>query len=146
VATDTRRRLLRRLRRVHLETPPDVVDGLVLYYDLLRRWNEKINLTALPHGDEAIDRLLVEPLWRHARSSNPGRSSWISGRWRVPAIPLKLAASTIALWMVESKTRKAAFLREACGNWDSRARGSRPAVSSRSSIVRSSSVWSTSCP
>jgi 16S rRNA (guanine527-N7)-methyltransferase len=111
---DTRRRLQRRLRRAHLDPTPDVVEGLVLYYDLLRRWNEKINLTALPDGDEAVDRLLVEPLvaarvWpEHASAAMDVGSGGGS-----PAIPLKLAVPTLSIALVESKTRKAAFLREA---------------------------------
>ena len=32
------------------------------YHELLSRWNRKINLTALDNPDEAIDRLLLEPV------------------------------------------------------------------------------------
>lgn len=111
--SDTRKRLLRRLKRAHLDVTPDVVEGLVVYYDLLRRWNEKINLTSLAHGDEAIDRLLVEPSL--AARFLPEATALVvdvgSGGGS-PAIPLKLATPTISLWMVEAKARKSAFLRE----------------------------------
>jgi 16S rRNA (guanine527-N7)-methyltransferase len=110
---DTRRRLQRRLRKAHIDPTPDVVEGLVLYYDLLRRWNEKINLTALMDGDEAVDRLLVEPLV--AARGWPEHASQVidvgSGGGS-PAVPLKLAIPSLSLRMIESKTRKAAFLRE----------------------------------
>ena len=40
-------------------------DQLARYFDLLRQWNRKMNLTALPLDpleDRTIDRLFVEPL------------------------------------------------------------------------------------
>jgi hypothetical protein len=37
-------------------------DGLISYYELLTRWNRKINLTSIEGEDAAIDRLLLEPL------------------------------------------------------------------------------------
>lgn len=112
-AAEVRRRLSRRLRRVGLEASPDVVDGLVVYYELLRRWNAKINLTALPDSDEAIDRLLVEPLVasRFLPEAMETLVDFGSGGGS-PAIPLKLSVPAVRLWMVESKVRKCAFLRE----------------------------------
>lgn len=92
---------------IHLEP------GLVSYFDLLFRWNAKINLTALTDTDAAIDRLLLEPL--AAAVALPHRTDLIdlgSGGGS-PAIPLAIALETRHLVMVESKGRKAAFLREA---------------------------------
>lgn len=113
-ATETRKRLLRRLKRAHLDVTPDVVEGLVVYYDLLQRWNEKINLTALPDGDEAVDRLLVEPALA-ARFLPDAVTSLvdIGSGGGSPAIPLKIASPGTNLWMIEAKARKSAFLREA---------------------------------
>jgi 16S rRNA (guanine527-N7)-methyltransferase len=91
-----------------------VANALWSYYELLWRWNQKINLTALEQPDEAIDRLLLEPL-AAARYLPKGAKGLIdvgSGGGS-PAIPLKLAAPHLRLIMVESKVRKAAFLREA---------------------------------
>jgi 16S rRNA (guanine527-N7)-methyltransferase len=112
-AAEIRRRLSRRLRRVGLDAGPDVVDGLVVYYELLRRWNARINLTALPDGDEAIDRLLVEPLVA-ARFLPEAIETLldVGSGGGSPAIPMKLSVPAVRLWMVESKVRKCAFLRE----------------------------------
>ena len=87
---------------------------MLAYWDLLYRWNRKINLTSLPEGDEAVDRLLIEPVLaaRYLRAGELAVVDVGSGGGS-PAIPLKLAAPGIRLTMVESKTRKAAFLREA---------------------------------
>jgi 16S rRNA (guanine527-N7)-methyltransferase len=110
-------RLERRARRAGLRISAELKSGLVAYLELLARWNHKINLTSLPLSeptDETFDRLVIEPL--AAARHLPGPDCTIvdigSGGGS-PAIPLKLAAPGISLRMVESKTRKAAFLREA---------------------------------
>lgn len=94
--------------------PDELASGLVAYFELLSRWNRKINLTALDDPDQAIDRLLLEPLV--AARYLPGSADSImdigSGGGS-PAIPLKLAAPSLRLVMVEVKARKSAFLREA---------------------------------
>ena len=109
-----RTRLDRRGQRAGISIRPEVAEDLWRYFELLSRWNRKINLTALEQPDEAIDRLLLEPLAaaRHLASSGPSILDVGSGSGS-PAIPLKLAAPGARLIMVESKVRKAAFLREA---------------------------------
>lgn len=116
MARDFQGRLRRRAQRAGAIVAPDVAARLETYYELLSRWNAKINLTALnlATGDEAIDRLLVEPLMA-ARCFRPKDSTLIdigSGGGS-PAIPLALAWPRLALTMVEVKVRKSAFLREA---------------------------------
>jgi 16S rRNA (guanine527-N7)-methyltransferase len=117
---DQRRRLTRRARRVNLSIPSVLSDALLAYLELLALWNQKINLTALDDPDTAIDRLILEPLIA-ARHLPAGAAVLdIGSGGGSPAIPLKLAAPRIKLWMVESKTRKSAFLREAIRQLDLR--------------------------
>jgi 16S rRNA (guanine527-N7)-methyltransferase len=94
--------------------PDDLAGRLSCYYELLSRWNSKINLTALDQPDNAIDRLLLEPIVaaRHLPSSSVALMDVGSGGGS-PAIPLKLSAPAASLTMVEAKARKSAFLREA---------------------------------
>jgi 16S rRNA (guanine527-N7)-methyltransferase len=112
-----RERLGRRARRVGLAVPSSLREALEAYYRLLARWNAKINLTSLDleaSADEAFDRLLIEPLV--AARLLPGPSCVmldIGSGGGSPAIPMKLAAPASRLTMVEAKTRKSAFLREA---------------------------------
>jgi 16S rRNA (guanine527-N7)-methyltransferase len=113
-----RDRLRRRARRAGVDLTPELAAALECYYALLSRWNAKINLTSfrLESGgqDEAVDRLLIEPLIA-ARHVSPRVSTVIdigSGGGS-PAIPLALAAPRLHVRLVESKTRKAVFLREA---------------------------------
>ena len=97
---------------------PPLVESLETYYQLLTKWNEKINLTAyrlVPEGDdEAIDRLIIEPVVAARYIPEKARTLLDAGSGGgSPAIPLKLASNNLALRMVEVKTRKGVFLREA---------------------------------
>ena len=110
-------RLVRRARRVGLVLPAQLSAQLETYFRLLATWNAKINLTGLKLSDapaDAIDRLLIEPVVaaRHVPAGT-ARMLDIGTGGGSPAIPLAMAASCPCLFMVESKTRKSVFLREA---------------------------------
>ena len=115
-ARDFRTRLTRRASRSGLSLPDEVLQKLATYYDLLERWNRKINLTALNDPDEAIDRLLLEPLVaaRHLPPGSPLLLIDVGSGGGSPALPLTImGGDRVRLTMVEVKTRKSAFLREA---------------------------------
>ena len=122
-AREFRERLRRRARRASLDLPPELAERLERYYALLAKWNAKINLTSfrLETGgpDEAVDRLLIEPVVA-ARHVPPDatRVIDIGSGGGSPAIPFTLASPRLHLKMVESKTRKAVFLREALRELD----------------------------
>lgn len=110
---ETRRRVERRLKRVGIEPPAVALDQLVDYLLLLERWNVRMNLTALERPDDAVDRLLVEPLLASREISEHSASLIdIGSGGGSPAIPLKIIRPDLALTMVEAKTRKSVFLRE----------------------------------
>jgi 16S rRNA (guanine527-N7)-methyltransferase len=116
--------ILRRAERAGLSVSAALVESLHAYLAILAKWNRKINLTSLPVDpptDDAIDRLIVEPL-AGARLVGPSDRFVIdvgSGGGS-PAIPFKLAAPQLRSVMVEVKTRKSAFLREAVRRLDLR--------------------------
>jgi 16S rRNA (guanine527-N7)-methyltransferase len=112
-----RDRLARRARRANAHLTLNMLEPLEAYFRLLAQWNAKINLTALPvevPTDETFDRLLIEPL-AAARQVPNSPTVWfdLGSGGGSPAIPLKIARPALLLTMIESKTRKAAFLREA---------------------------------
>lgn len=114
-------RLKRRLVRAGLRIPPDVCEKLEAYYRLLTRWNQKINLTSMAleaFPDATLDRLLVEPLVAARHVAETAFVIDVGSGGGSPAIPMKLALPGAAMTMVESKARKAAFLREAIRQLD----------------------------
>ena len=98
---------------------PDVADRLFAYYELLSRWNGRINLTSLPLqplSGKAVDRLFLEPLFVAGElvGREEPRGTWIdvgSGGGS-PAIPMRLVRPGGVMTLVESRSRKAAFLAE----------------------------------
>lgn len=136
------RRLLTRAESFGLTISSREETQLAVYFNLLRRWNRTINLTALsldPLSDQALDRLFIEPLaavrclqkdleLRGAAQKDTVPQQVVAlsdgdtaGRWfdlgsggGSPAIPLRIALPELRpLIMVESRTKKVAFLREA---------------------------------
>jgi len=110
-------RLSRRARRAGAPLTPELGGRLESYFRLLETWNRKINLTGLnltEGAPETLDRLLIEPLVaaRHI-PSGARRMLDVGSGGGSPAIPMALATPAIQLLMVESKTRKSVFLREA---------------------------------
>jgi 16S rRNA (guanine527-N7)-methyltransferase len=110
-------RLARRARRASVNLSRDLAAALETYYRLLATWNRKINLSGLGLDDPTpatLDRLLIEPLVaaKHA-PAGASRMIDIGSGGGSPAIPLALSLPGVRLLMVESKTRKSVFLKEA---------------------------------
>jgi 16S rRNA (guanine527-N7)-methyltransferase len=114
---DLQHHITRRGSQAGLPVDDALADKLAAYVEVLARWNRKMNLTALPVDpptDDAIDRLLIEPLVA---------AVWIEPRDRFaidvgsgggsPGIPIKIAMPALRMILVESRLKKAAFLREA---------------------------------
>jgi 16S rRNA (guanine527-N7)-methyltransferase len=102
-----------RAGRAGIVIPAELARRLTVYYKLLSHWNRKINLTSLSDPDEAVDRLLLEPIAAAAHVPNGVELIDIGSGGGSPALPLALAVSAPTLVMVESRARKAAFLRQA---------------------------------
>lgn len=116
-SNEFRERLSARAENAGVSITAEAHAKLETYFQLLTRWNAKINLTALPlrrPSDETFDRLLIEPL-AAARYVADSARTWfdVGSGGGSPAIPLKIVHPRAELTMVESKARKAAFLREA---------------------------------
>lgn len=110
-------RIGRRLRAAGLDATPGLLIHLEQYFLELGKWNRRINLTALDveadGSDDAVDRLLVEPLLAAKLVPSTAQTMIdVGSGGGSPAIPMHLARPEIALTMVEVKVRKSVFLRQ----------------------------------
>ena len=109
-------RLARRAKKAGIAVSSALSDQLFVYFQLLAKWNAKINLTALDLQDptpEGIDRLFMEPLAAAPHAHGTRTLIDIGTGGGSPALPLALALPGAKLVMIEVKTRKSVFLREA---------------------------------
>ncbi len=88
---------------------------LECYYELLRKWNRRINLTSLGLDaflPETLDRLFIEPFVASSLLDDPLLCIDLGAGGGSPGIPLGISRPGMQLILVESKERKSAFLRE----------------------------------
>lgn len=120
-------------------SPAQLLQDISTYIDILRRWNARINLTAVRSEEEIVTRHFGESLFaaRHlfprpssvtspvpfvlkdfdvdlaeARTPKEARVADLGSGAGFPGIPIKLWASDITLTLIESNHKKATFLRE----------------------------------
>ncbi len=102
---------------------------LSMYLDLLLRWNQRTNLTALRDAESIVTRHFGESLFAAAQlfpdaaSPLPGAENVSAALPHVvdvgsgagfPGIPIHIWSSPIKSTLVESNNKKVAFLREVC--------------------------------
>ena len=119
---ETEARIRARLELFELQVSAAVVQQATAYFGLLAKWNDHLNMTSLDVGTpspEAMDKLLVEPFLAArllpagvvSGDQEPRLLDLGSGSGS-PAVPLAISIPLRRLVMVESKSRKAAFLRD----------------------------------
>ncbi len=104
-----------------LPEPGDsLLRALSAYLELLLRWNARLNLTAVRNPEEIVTRHFGESLFAAARLFSGEAAPEPAGHWLLdlgsgagfPGVPIKLYAPGLRLVLLESKYRKAIFLRE----------------------------------
>ncbi len=89
---------------------------VVIYIDILTKWNARLNLTAVRDPEEMVTRHFGESFFAGEfllRGSEPGLKVIDVGSGAgFPGIPLKIFAPGISLALIESQNKKAVFLRE----------------------------------
>ncbi len=98
---------------------PAQAGSILMYIDLLGRWNDRINLTSVREPDEIVTRHFGESIFA-ARQLFPQAGGAAAGPHLIdvgsgagfPGLPIKLWAPQLHLTLIESSQKKATFLRE----------------------------------
>ncbi len=89
------------------------LNSVFIYLTELKKWNQKINLTAIREERDIVIKHVLDSL-SYVKGFNPGMGLTLldmgSGAG-FPALPIKIVQPEIAVTMVESVKKKAAFLR-----------------------------------
>ncbi len=107
--------LLERELRPWLTLSDMQVQQLWAHYSILLRWNQKMNLTSIPAGEEMVLRHYCESLffgaYLPAETDFPSIADLGSGPG-FPGVPLGILKPGWKITLLESNQRKAVFLRE----------------------------------
>jgi 16S rRNA (guanine527-N7)-methyltransferase len=88
------------------------------HYQLLKRWNRVLNLTAIRDEDEALRWHYAESAaLAHALPQGSLRVADIGSGAGFPGIPVAVLRPEFHVTVIESHQRKAAFLKEATRGW-----------------------------
>src|SRR6267154_1780959 len=83
------------------------------YIELLMRWNEKINLTAIREPLEILYRHFCESMYAAVAVPNErGRLADVGSGGGFPGLPLKIIRPELQVFLIESNVKKATFLAE----------------------------------
>jgi len=91
---------------------PLIYDQLALYLELILKWNAHINLTAIRTPEEIVRRHFGESLFASLQLEPCTSLLDFGSGAGLPGIPIQLLHPDIAVTLAESRSRKAAFLRE----------------------------------
>ena len=89
---------------------------IAAYLELLLRWNQRINLTAVRQPEEIVSRHFGESIFAAQHLLPPDSAAEVADLGSgagFPGLPLKIVRPGVRLTLIESNSRKAAFLNEA---------------------------------
>jgi 16S rRNA (guanine527-N7)-methyltransferase len=96
------------------ELTPEQIQALQAHYELLSRWNRRLNLTSIDSLEEAVERHYCESVFL-AKYLPPSYLSIvdIGSGGGFPGIPVAVVRPDCSVTLIESHQRKAVFLKEA---------------------------------
>lgn len=93
--------------------PSDVaIDSLLVYLELLLRWNRKINLTSISTAEECVTRHFGESFLASKSVQLQGTLLDVGSGAGFPGLALKLIAPDLDVTLLEPVAKKRAFLKE----------------------------------
>jgi 16S rRNA (guanine527-N7)-methyltransferase len=95
---------------------PRIYDKLIIYLELILKWNARINLTAIRTPEEIVRRHFGESLFVAVHLGECGTLLDFGSGAGFPGIPIQLLRSEVQVTLAESHGKKAAFLREVIRN------------------------------
>lgn len=107
--------LIEACRSLKIDIDDKQAEQFLLYKDLLKEWNEKINLTAITEDREIILKHFADCLTILTKRDLKGKTVIDVGTGAgFPGLPLKIAQKGIKLTLLDSLNKRINFLKEVC--------------------------------
>jgi len=105
--------LKRGFKEININCNDEQRNGFMTYLMELKRWNKRYNLTGLKTDEEIIIKHFLDSLL-YLKAIPPGGISIadVGSGAGFPGIPIKLIRPEVQLTLIESRRKKAAFLRQ----------------------------------
>jgi 16S rRNA (guanine527-N7)-methyltransferase len=100
------------IAEMHLELPAASVDQLANYLDLLIKWNQVYNLTAIREEAKLVSHHVLDSL-AVVNHLGDGNIVDVGSGAGLPGIPIAIARPERAVALLDSNHKKAAFLKQA---------------------------------
>jgi 16S rRNA (guanine(527)-N(7))-methyltransferase RsmG len=108
---------LRQELRGALDLSAEQIEALYAHYELLLRWNSRLNLTRVTSLEEAVTVHYAESLFAAAQlPPGPCKVADVGSGGGFPGIPAAIVRPEWSVTLIESHQRKSVFLREATRN------------------------------
>ena len=104
-----------KLLRPFVELAQEQLEQVSIYIDLILKWNTRVNLTAVRRPEEIVTRHFGESFFAADRLLRPDTEDSIADLGSgagFPGIPLAMFAPKAKVTLIESNSKKAAFLNE----------------------------------
>jgi 16S rRNA (guanine527-N7)-methyltransferase len=103
----------RALGEFHLTVTEEQVQHIQRYTDLLLKWNDAVNLTAIRDPLEILYRHFCECMFAASVISlDNGRLADVGSGGGFPGLPLQILCPRLEVFLIESNVKKATFLAE----------------------------------
>jgi 16S rRNA (guanine527-N7)-methyltransferase len=91
---------------------PEIHSKLLIYLELIMKWNARINLTAIRTQEEIVRRHFGESLYVGGHVGGCGTLLDFGSGGGFPGVPIQLVRPDVRVTLAESHNKKAAFLNE----------------------------------
>src|SRR5258708_9064814 len=104
-----------RLLRTYIEPPEEILTGIATYVSLLRKWNDRINLTSVRDPHEIVRRHFGESFFAAAQLLTADDSLTgidLGSGAGFPGVPMVMFGRGSSFTLIEANGKKSAFLNE----------------------------------
>lgn len=100
------------LRQINIDLPESKISQFYLYKDILLKWNDKINLTAITEEKEIIIKHFIDSLTINKYIGDKKTLLDVGTGAGFPGIPLKIINENLEVTLLDSLNKRILFLNE----------------------------------